>query len=134
MEQAATPFSDVKTTDWYNSAINTAFAYQLINGFEDGMFRPDEHITREQAMLIIAKAMKITALQTKLSVQSADVLLAPFTDSSEVSNWAISGVTDTLQAGIIMGRSSKGLAPKDDMTRAEVAEIVKRLLEKSDLI
>ncbi|MNP77168.1 hypothetical protein D3C76_1745300 [compost metagenome] len=78
--------------------------------------------------------MKITALQTKLSVQSADVLLAPFTDSSEVSNWAISGVTDTLQAGIIMGRSSKGLAPKDDMTRAEVAEIVKRLLEKSDLI
>ncbi|WP_339187385.1 Ig-like domain-containing protein [Paenibacillus sp. FSL P2-0121] len=134
MEQAATPFSDVKTTDWYNSAINTAFAYQLINGFEDGMFRPDEHITREQAMLIIAKAMKITALQTKLSVQSADVLLAPFTDSSKVSNWAISGVTDTLQAGIIMGRSSKGLAPKDDMTRAEVAEIVKRLLEKSDLI
>ncbi|WP_081390501.1 Ig-like domain-containing protein [Paenibacillus odorifer] len=134
MEQAATPFSDVKTTDWYNSAINTAFTYQLINGFEDGMFRPDEHITREQAMLIIAKAMKITALQTKLSVQSADVLLAPFTDSSEVSNWAISGVTDTLQAGIIMGRSSKGLAPKDDMTRAEVAEIVKRLLEKSDLI
>ncbi|MDH6428344.1 MULTISPECIES: Ig-like domain-containing protein [unclassified Paenibacillus] len=134
MEQAATPFSDVKTTDWYNSAINTAFTYQLINGFEDGMFRPDEHITREQAMLIIAKAMKITALQTKLSVQSADVLLAPFTDSSKVSNWAISGVTDTLQAGIIMGRSSKGLAPKDDMTRAEVAEIVKRLLEKSDLI
>ncbi|MEK4491472.1 Ig-like domain-containing protein [Paenibacillus sp. FSL L8-0493] len=134
MEQAATPFSDVKTTDWYNSEINTAFTYQLINGFEDGMFRPDEHITREQAMLIIAKAMKITALQTKLSVQSADVLLAPFTDSSEVSNWAISGVTDTLQAGIIMGRSSKGLAPKDDMTRAEVAEIVKRLLEKSDLI
>ncbi|WP_339281110.1 Ig-like domain-containing protein [Paenibacillus sp. FSL H8-0282] len=134
MEQAATPFSDVKTTDWYNSAINTAFTYQLINGFEDGMFRPDEHITREQAMLIIAKAMKITALKTKLSVQSADVLLAPFTDSSKVSNWAISGVTDTLQAGIIMGRSSKGLAPKDDMTRAEVAEIVKRLLEKSDLI
>ncbi|WP_405168348.1 Ig-like domain-containing protein [Paenibacillus sp. FSL H3-0286] len=134
MEQAATPFSDVKTTDWYNSAINTAFTYQLINGFEDGMFRPDEHITREQAMLIIAKAMKITALQTKLSVQSADVLLAPFTDSSKVSNWAISGVTDTLQAGIIKGRSSKGLAPKDDMTRAEVAEIVKRLLEKSDLI
>ncbi|MEK4880407.1 MULTISPECIES: S-layer homology domain-containing protein [Paenibacillus] len=134
MEQAATPFSDVKTTDWYNSAINTAFAYQLINGFEDGMFRPDEHITREQAMLIIAKAMKITALQTKLSVQSADVLLAPFTDGSDVSNWATSGVADTLQAGIIMGRSSKGLAPKDDMTRAEVAEIVKRLLEKSDLI
>ena len=31
LSQAATPFSDVKTTDWYNGAINTAYAYQLIN-------------------------------------------------------------------------------------------------------
>jgi hypothetical protein len=33
-----------------------------------------------------------------------------------------------------MGRSSNVLAPKNDMTRAEVAAIVKRLLQKSDLI
>lgn len=134
LSQAATPFSDVKTTDWYNSAINTAYAYQLINGFEDGMFRPDDQITREQAMLIIAKAMKITALNAKLSNQSAEGFLTPYTDAGKASDWALSAITDCLQAGVIMGRSSNVLAPKDDMTRAEVAAIVKRLLQKSDLI
>ncbi|OMD41805.1 S-layer homology domain-containing protein [Paenibacillus odorifer] len=134
LDQAATPFSDVKTTDWYNSAINTAYAYQLINGFEDGMFRPDDQITREQAMQIIAKAMKITALKAKLPNQSAEGFLNPYTDAGKASDWAISAITDCLQAGVIMGRSSNVLAPKNDMTRAEVAAIVKRLLQKSDLI
>ncbi|WP_449603114.1 S-layer homology domain-containing protein [Paenibacillus sp. Marseille-Q9583] len=134
LSQAATPFSDVKTTDWYNSAINTAYAYQLINGFEDGMFRPDDQITREQAMLIIAKAMKITALKANLPNQSAQGFLNPYTDAGKASDWAISAIADCLQAGVIMGRSSNVLAPKDDMTRAEVAAIVKRLLQKSDLI
>lgn len=134
LDQAATSFSDVKPTDWYNSAINTAFAYQLINGFEDGMFRPDDHITREQAMLIIAKAMKITALNAKLSNQSAEGFLTPYTDAGKASDWALSAINDCLQTGVIMGRSSNVLAPKDDMTRAEVAAIVKRLLQKSDLI
>lgn len=134
LDQAATPFSDVKTTDWYNSAINTAYAYQLINGFEDGMFRPDDQITREQAMQIIAKAMKITALKAKLPNQSAEGFMNPYTDAGKASDWAINAITDCLQAGVIMGRSSNVLAPKNDMTRAEVAAIVKRLLQKSDLI
>ncbi|WP_339286893.1 S-layer homology domain-containing protein [Paenibacillus sp. FSL E2-0201] len=134
LDQAATPFSDVKTTDWYNSAINTAYAYQLINGFEDGMFRPDDQITREQAMQIIAKAMKITALKAKLPNQSAEGYLKLYTDAGKASDWAISAIADCLQAGVIMGRSSNVLAPKNDMTRAEVAAIVKRLLQKSDLI
>lgn len=134
LSQTATPFSDVKTTDWYNSAINTAYAYQLINGFEYGMFRPDDQITREQAMLIIAKAMKITALKANLPNQSVEGFLNPYTDAGKASDWAISAIADCLQAGVIMGRSSNVLAPKDEMTRAEVAAIVKRLLQKSDLI
>ncbi|WP_336513165.1 S-layer homology domain-containing protein [Paenibacillus azoreducens] len=38
MENGTTPFSDVKTSDWYSSAITTAYAYQLIDGFENGYF------------------------------------------------------------------------------------------------
>lgn len=134
LDQAATPFSDVKSTEWYHSAINTAYTYQLINGFDDGMFRPNDQITREQAMVIIAKAMRVTELKAKLSGQSINGLLTPYSDANVVSNWALSGIIDCLQAGVIMGRSGDGLAPKDNMTRAEVAAIVKRLLQKSDLI
>ncbi|RJE87781.1 S-layer homology domain-containing protein [Paenibacillus sp. 1011MAR3C5] len=130
----AAPFQDVKGTDWYNSAISTAFAYGLIDGFGDGTFRPNDKITREQAMVIVVKAMKITGLNAKLSEQSAESLLHPFADASALSDWAKSSVADNIQAGIIMGRSDTQLAPKAYITRAEVATVIQRLLRKSDLI
>jgi hypothetical protein len=133
-DKGATPFSDVKAADWFNSAINTAYAYRLISGFEDGTFRPNDKITREQAMVMIAKAMTITNLKAKLPVQSTNDILRSYTDASEVSAWAQSSMADSVQSGIVSGRSGTLLAPKDYITRAEVAVIVQRLLQKSNLI
>ncbi|MFF2886264.1 S-layer homology domain-containing protein, partial [Paenibacillus sp. NPDC057967] len=130
----AAPFLDVKGTDWYNNAISTAVAYQLIDGFGDGTFRPNDKITREQAMVIVVRAMKITGLNAKLLAQSAESLLHPFADAPALSDWAKSSVADNIQAGIIMGRSNTQLAPKAYITRAEVATVIQRLLQKSDLI
>ncbi|KRE73906.1 hypothetical protein ASL11_06200 [Paenibacillus sp. Soil750] len=55
LENGATPFSDVKPADWYSSAVNTAYSYRLISGLEDGTFRPNDTITREQAMVFLPK-------------------------------------------------------------------------------
>ncbi|CAK4868614.1 unnamed protein product [Aphanomyces euteiches] len=134
LENGATPFSDVKASDWYSSVISTAYAYYLISGFEDGTFRPNDKITREEAMVIIAKAMAITGLKTKLTTQSVNATLRPFGDAAAVSAWAQSSVADNVQAGIVSGRSSTELAPKDYITRAEVATIIQKLLQKSILI
>ncbi|WP_341281153.1 S-layer homology domain-containing protein [Paenibacillus sp. FSL H8-0537] len=133
-QNASTAFADVKTSDWYNSAISTALAYQLISGFEDGTFRPNDKITREQAMTILSRAMTITGLTTKLSVQSEEVTLRPFEDASTVSGWAYGSVADSLQAGLVSGRNATMLAPKASITRAEVATLIQRLLQISDLI
>ncbi|WP_082593647.1 S-layer homology domain-containing protein [Paenibacillus sp. Soil766] len=134
LEKGVNYFSDVKVTDWYSNAINTAYAYHLINGFEDGTFHPNDKITREEAMVIVAQAMAITNLKDKFSVQSADAVLLPYTDAVEASTWAQSSIADCVQAGVVWGGSSTKLAPKDNMTRAEVATIVKRLLQKLKLI
>jgi hypothetical protein len=134
LENGDESFSDVKAADWYNSAINTAFEYQLISGFEDGTFRPDDKITREQAMVIISKAMALTKLNEKLVGKAAEDTLRLFTDESDASEWAVSGIADTVQAGIVLGSNGAELAPKAFITRAEVAAIVQRLLEKSELI
>ncbi|MEK0314971.1 S-layer homology domain-containing protein [Cohnella sp. 56] len=131
-EDGTTPFSDAGTSSAYSSAISTAYAYHLISGFEDGTFRPNAKITREQAMTIIAKAMKVTGLSGNLNT-AADALL-PFTDASAVAAWAIGSVADNVQAGLIKGRTITRLDPKAYITRAEVAAIVQRLLQKSDLI
>ncbi len=131
---ATTSFSDVKSTDPYRAAIDTAHVYQLLSGFDDGTFRPNEKITREQAMVIISNAMRLTGLKTKLSGQSAEETLRSYADGAKVSEWAKNGIADSVQAGVVSGRSDDKLAPKAYMTRAEFAAIMQRLLQKSGLI
>ncbi|MCM3702122.1 S-layer homology domain-containing protein [Paenibacillus macerans] len=129
---AGQAFPDVPASAWYNVAVQTASAYGLINGFEDGTFRPDEKITREQAMAIIDKAMAITELKATLNGQGEKLLA--YRDASAAAGWAKDSIEECLEAGIVTGRSGTELAPKSHITRAEVAAIVQRLLQKSDLI
>lgn len=125
-------FTDVAMSDWYNSAVITAAEFGLIQGFGDGTFRPNEQITREQAMVIIAKAMELTELNSTLPADTS--LLDTFVDAPDASKWASMSIAKSVQAGVINGRSETKLAPKANMTRAEVAAIVERLLQNSELI
>ncbi|CAM3546036.1 DUF2341 domain-containing protein [Marinicrinis lubricantis] len=134
LEDGTTTFSDVNADDWYYGAVQTAYAYDLIEGFGDGSFRPMDRITREQAMVMTAKAMNLTGLKEKLQSREAAALLASFTDASDVSLWAVEGAADSLQAGIVTGRSAETLAPKAFITRAEIAVMVRKLLQQSELI
>ncbi|WP_259620158.1 InlB B-repeat-containing protein [Paenibacillus doosanensis] len=131
-EAGAAPFTDVHNSDWYAGAIQTAYAYQLIGGFEDGTFRPTDSITREQAMTIMSKAMTITELKQKLG--SGAAALNTFEDADTVSGWAAKAISDCLQAGLVTGRGDHRLEPQASISRAEVAAIVQRLLQKSGLI
>ncbi|MFC3800873.1 S-layer homology domain-containing protein [Cohnella sp. GCM10012308] len=130
-ESAGISFPDVAQNAWYRAAVGTAAQLGLINGFEDGTFRPSDKITREQAMALIAKAMSLTGLTAEGSASDA---LHPFGDASQVSAWARDGVAKSLQAGIVSGRSASQLAPQASMTRAEVAALVRKLLAQSGLI
>ncbi|GIQ71438.1 S-layer homology domain-containing protein [Xylanibacillus composti] len=134
LQEGHSPFADVQATDWHNSAIRAAHEYKLIQGIGDGTFLPNENITREQAMVIIANAMKLTGLSAQSGNQSPDAVLHSYEDAAQVSSWAYQAVADNVQAGIITGRSDTGLAPQAFITRAEVAAIVERLLQISELI
>ncbi|MFD0672218.1 cadherin domain-containing protein [Cohnella sp. GCM10027633] len=134
LEKGPISFEDVKQSDWYGSAVQTAYEYRLINGFEDGTFRPNDKITREQAMQIVANAMNLTGLSDRVQGQPADVMLHSYRDADDVAAWAAISTSKSVQAGVVTGRSGNKLSPKANITRAEVAVIVERLLEKSDLI
>ncbi|URN95023.1 MAG: S-layer homology domain-containing protein [Candidatus Pristimantibacillus lignocellulolyticus] len=134
LDDSIRAFSDVTESDWYNNAIQTAFIHNLTTGFNDASFRPNDNITREEAMVIIARAMTITKLNEKLTEQPSAAQIGQFTDTDEVSSWAVSSIEDTIQVGIVSGRTSTKLVPKGNMTRAEAATIIERLLQKSDLI
>lgn len=128
------PFGDVKPQDWYSEAARTARAYGLVGGTGDGAFRPADPITREQAMVILAKAMAITGLADKVRNMPQEPLPAGYRDADRVAGWAKSGVALSLKAGIVSGRNGAELAPQAAVTRAEAALMVQRLLKHSELI
>ncbi len=127
-------FSDVEKDDWYCGYVETAASYGIINGYGNGEFGPNDLITREQAMTMLARAMKITELETDLSNSTISTLLVAYTDSEGVSDYAQAGVVSCIQTGVVTGKTPVTIAPQDSVTRAEVAVTVQRLLEKSELI
>ncbi|WP_158606505.1 fibronectin type III domain-containing protein [Paenibacillus ginsengarvi] len=129
----APAFTDMKTSDWSYEAVSVAATYGLVQGYEDGTFGPDRKITRQEAMAILYKAMSLTMMDTQAVSGQQVKLLAAFTDSSLLSDWAASAAALHIRYGIIEG-SGDQLRPQANMTRAETAAIVQRLLQKAGLI
>jgi hypothetical protein len=126
-------FQDVKPGSWYEEAVQTAAAYGLITGYEDGTFRPNQLITRQEAMAIIARAMSLTQLDDQLTSTEASTLLSPFADSSDIAAWAMKAAALNIKYGIIQGYNGK-VNPLQPITRAETVIIVDRLLKQAGLI
>lgn len=85
-------------------------------------------------MTILARAMKLTGLNTSLTDAETSALLANYTDGASVSDYARTGTAACLKTGVVNGTTASTLSPKDSVTRAEVAVMVQRLLQKSGLI
>jgi hypothetical protein len=127
------PFTDVDASDWYCGYIQTAHEYGLIGGYGDGTFLPELQITREEAMAIIARSMELTELDSRLGTDPG-ALLGRFADRALVEDWAVNGVAACVKTGVVGGRTATELAPKGNITRAETAVMVRRLLQASGLI
>ncbi|WP_240480001.1 cadherin-like beta sandwich domain-containing protein [Paenibacillus fonticola] len=126
-------FNDVLNDDWFRDAVNTGVAYGLIQGYDSGEFRPNNNITRQEAMMIIAKAMKLTGLDSNLTASQITEALSVVSDQDHISPWAQEGAAINLLQGIISGYKGK-ISPHENITRAETALIVERLLRQSNLI
>ncbi|CAG7633722.1 OmpL47-type beta-barrel domain-containing protein [Paenibacillus allorhizosphaerae] len=126
-------YKDVLPTDWFEGAVAQAKAYGLIDGYEDGTFRPDKSITREEALVMIARAMKLAGKPVELTTADPQSILSGFNDSGEINEWALREAAEAVQSGLVQG-SQEGLLPKSNMTRAETAVILHRLLIQSNLI
>jgi len=130
--ESGSAFSDVTSSHAFYGDINAAVEYGLIDGFANGTFRPDETLTREQAMQMLTRAMSLTGLSATSS--NSPMNLSAFRDNDQLSDWAREGAAASVSAGIIEGRKTDLLVPKGWLTRAETAAIVQRLLQRSDLI
>lgn len=133
-EEGTGAFHDIHETDWYQRPVHTAAVYGLITGFADGTFRPEQKISREEAMVIISRAMKLTGLWDEMLIHKGDDVLSMYVDGDQVAAWSKEGVLASLQAGIIKGKNGAKLEPQAYMTRAEAVTMIQRLLLHAGLI
>ena len=120
-------FSDVGADAWCFGAVGTAAQYGIVNGYSNGTFRPNKKITRQEAMAMISRAAKVTGWA------GSSGSLSGFSDAGTVGAWARSAVEWNVGSGIIVGTQGK-LRLNENITRAQTATVVLRLLQKAGLI
>ncbi|PYI50308.1 S-layer homology domain-containing protein [Paenibacillus flagellatus] len=126
--------ADVNGGDWYAGYVRTAIGYGLIAGYEDGTFRPDRTITRNEAAVIAARAMQVAKLGGQFTDEETSKRLAAFKDGDVVAEWARSSVAAAAAGGILQGNDEGFVRPQDDVTRAQTAAMLRRLLLAAGLI
>ena len=114
-------FSDVPAEQWYSQAINWASEKNLITGYGGSLFGLNDNITREQVVVILSRYEELSG--NNISTRDN---LDRFIDAGVVSSWAKEAMQWAVADGIITGRSPTELAPKGNITRAEIAQILVR--------
>ena len=109
-------YKDVSKDKWYFEDVAMAVQMGTYNGRSNSIMAPDATITRQEAMTVVARALELDYD----SYSKTD--LSAFSDRSEISNWAMPYVRAMVGADYIHGRG-KVLAPLDNITRAEFAQI-----------
>lgn len=129
-------FSDVGTGDWYADTVYTAAAADLVNGYPDGTFQPNDTITRAEMSAMIVRAMEFTGGTDPLAVLTPDQIqsaLATYQDQNQL-DWARTYVAVTVREGIIQGMTETTLDPHSNATRAQAAVMLERWLSSIKFI
>lgn len=106
-------YTDVNASQWYYDDLAKAVDAGLFKG-SDNKLRPNDNITREEVMAIIARAYDLSGENGNLSA---------FIDGSTVSSWAVNAVSALVENGIVNGSNGK-LNPKTNITREEFAQLL----------
>ena len=114
-------YKDVSKSKWYYKDVALAVQMGTYNGRSASSMAPDAPISRQEAMTVVARALELDYD----SYSKTD--LSAFSDRSEISNWAMPYVRAMVGADYIHGRG-KVLAPLDNITRAEFAQIFHNII------
>lgn len=111
-------FNDVAKDCWAANYIGYMQQFGIVTGYEDGSFRPDVPVTRAEFAAIASRFEKLT--------QGS----ASFTDVPD-THWAVKYINFAATRGWVTGYEDGTFKPEHSITRAEVAAVTCRLLERS---
>ncbi|WP_339274946.1 Ig-like domain-containing protein [Paenibacillus sp. FSL W8-0426] len=123
--EAAQKFSDLPGNSTTVAYIGAAAEAEIIGGYQDGTFKPNSLITREQMALMMARAMSYVDQPAELQVSAEDTL-SRFKDRKKIVSKDT--VARVVQAGIMQGTSDTKFEPQQNATKAEAVLMLKRML------
>ena len=122
-------FTDVPEDEWYTQASAWGAVNGIVTGVGEGLFDPMGAVTREQMAVFLYRFAIFNSLTDG---QTDPSMLTSFADSDDVSDWAATAMAWAVSSGLITGRDSNELCPKDSAKRCEVATIITRFFKTFD--
>lgn len=116
-------FTDVAQKDWFADYVSASVNEGYVSGYEDGSFRPNVKVTREEAAKIL---MLVYEDMDNKSLQGSG--LSEYTDTSDISDWAYEYVKKAVECGLIQGTDDGRIEPKGNFTRAMAAAVIYRMM------
>ena len=113
---AAIPDADPDA--WYYNAMLWASCTGIMQGYEDGTYRPNRAITRQEMATILLRMADV-----KLGADLVDAALAEIADGGSVASWARAGVAFCYLGGIMNGMGGAHFDPTGMLTRAQLAQV-----------
>ncbi|WP_289294109.1 N-acetylmuramoyl-L-alanine amidase [Romboutsia ilealis] len=117
-EKSGIVFGDTKD-NWAKDEIDIAVTNGVAQGVGDNKFEPEQYITREAATKMLANYMNIE--------DKNHDKIKKFSDYNQISDWAKDAFEGNLEKGYIQGTDEGKLAPKSNITRAEVVTLLSRV-------
>ncbi len=119
--KSAALFSDVQKTDYYYDELVIAKELGIATGFEDDTFRPNIEVSRQDMMVLTARALAASGKQVK-----ASGALNAYLDEASISSYAKESESLLIKFGVVNGKNNR-IEPNDTLTRAEAAVILYRI-------
>ena len=122
-------FTDVEAGKWYADAITWTAENSIFAGYGKDKFGPDDSITREQLAAIFYRYAGYKGYD--LTVKGN---LDKFKDADKVTDYAKMAMQWAVSSGLVKGKSGNLLDPQGTATRAEIAAMLHRFIEKYELV
>ena len=122
-------FTDVEAEKWYADAITWTAENGIFAGYGKDKFGPDDPITREQLAAIFYRYADYKGYDLTIKGN-----LDKFKDADKITDYAKTAMQWAVGSGLVKGKSGNLLDPQGTATRAEIAAMLHRFIEKYELV
>jgi len=116
-------FNDVPADHKFAGYIEAAYKAGIVTGY-DGKFNPETAISRQEFAVILDKGLGDTEAISEAKLED-------FKDADKISDWAAQSMLQAVKLGLLKGDNNGNLSPEKDVTKAEAAALIARILDST---